>query len=154
MSWTDWTDWTGKKMTLNLLKEYSMSHLGIPYKWGGDDPMLGYDCSGFVQELLMSAGTHPNPKQDFTAQGLYNYFAKHGSYNVCSLGSLAFYGKSHEKITHIAFCLDQKTMIEAGGGGSRTIDSDMAAKHNAYVRIRPINNRSDLVVCIMPKYKF
>ena len=36
-------------------------------------------------------------------------------------------------------------MIESGGGGSRTKTVEDAAKDNAMVRVRKINNRGDLV---------
>jgi len=26
------------------------------YLWGGDDPLAGFDCSGFVIEILKSVG--------------------------------------------------------------------------------------------------
>lgn len=137
-------------MNLELLKLYALTFVGINYKWGGDDPMQGFDCSGFVQELLEAAGI--DPLGDQTAQGLYNYFITVSGTTNKELGALAFYGKSTDRITHIAFCLDNKLMIEAGGGGSRTIDIQSAASHNAYIRIRPIDKRKDLVACLMPRY--
>ena len=39
-------------------------------------------------------------------------------------------------------------MIEAGGGGSRVTDLENAIKYNAFVRVRPIARRSDLVAVI------
>lgn len=134
------------------LREYAMELVGLPYIWGGDDPMLGFDCSGLVQELLISCGAHPNPKVDHTAQMLFDYFNVHGSWNKHVLGSLAFYGASASKVTHVAMLLDQYRIIEAGGGGSATTTAAVAAKQNAFVRIRLIKARGDLVAVIKPSY--
>lgn len=135
---------------MNHLITYAMSFVGTPYRWGGDDAMAGFDCSGLVQEILASAGI--DPVGDQTAQALYNYFDIHGSHNVWGPGALAFYGESVTKITHIAFCIDQFRMIEAGGGGSKTNTLDDAIKQNSYIRMRLIKARKDLVSVIKPRY--
>lgn len=31
-------------------------HLGVPYKWGGTDPVHGFDCSGLVQDAYRAVG--------------------------------------------------------------------------------------------------
>jgi cell wall-associated NlpC family hydrolase len=135
---------------MDLLKAYALSFLGVPYKWGGSNPIEGIDCSGFVQEILKSAGM--DPPGDQTAQALYNHFESNSEWNKYALGSLAFYGESTTKITHVAFCLDQYRCIEAGGGGSTTLSKEDAAKQNAFVRIRPIKARKDLVAILKPRY--
>jgi hypothetical protein len=48
--------------------------------------------------------------------------------------------------------LDPYRIIEAGGGGSLTNTIEDAAKHNAYIRIRLLNNRKDLHAVIKPNY--
>ena len=133
--------------------DYAMQLVGLPYRWGGDDTIEGFDCSGLVQEILATTGEHP--PEDKTAQGLFDYFSERGrgSFNTYGLGSLAFYGRSVTKITHVAFCLDTYRMIEAGGGGSKTHSVDDAAKHNAYVRVRLIDSRKDLQAVIKPYYR-
>lgn len=73
-------------------------------------------------------------------------------YNVRDLGSLVFFGKSHQRITHVGWALDRNLMIEAAGGGSRTHTVKDAERHNAWIRVRPIESRSDLVACIKPAY--
>lgn len=134
-----------------LLRDYALSHLGLPYRWGGDDPLQGYDCSGLVVELLKSTGILPH-KFDTTAQGLYNKYEA-DRVKVPQFGALAFYG-SKGKITHVSFCLSKTECIEAGGGGSRTKTPEDAAKHNAYIRIRPIKYRNDLVGYALPPYSW
>lgn len=139
---------------MRILYDYALQHVGLPYRWGGDDPIKGYDCSGFVLELLKSAGEF-SEHFDTTAQGLFNYFSENGKgkLNTWGLGALAFYGKSASKVSHVAFCLDEYRMVEAGGGGSRTRDAEDAARQNAYIRVRLIRRRSDMVGMIKPYYR-
>jgi cell wall-associated NlpC family hydrolase len=135
---------------MDSLIRYAEAFLTLPYKWGGDDPILGYDCSGFVQEVLASVGI--DPIGDQTAHGLWKYFWAHG-YKLAEpkAGALAFYG-SPQKITHVALCMDPLRCIEAAGGGSTTHTEADAAKQNAYLRIRPVRRRKDLQMILMPKY--
>lgn len=140
------------KTNKEILYDYALSFLGLPYKWGGDDPIEGYDCSGFVQELLSSVGL--DPKYDQTAQALYDHFYNDGIYSGSSFGALVFYGSGIKKISHVAFALSETLMIEAGGGGSSTHNKDDAAQANAYIRIRPIDSRKDLIGFFMPKYSW
>lgn len=135
---------------MNHLIDYAKSFLHLPYIWGGDDPLSGLDCSGLVQLILASVGM--DPPGDQTAQALYNHFEINGSLNSYGAGSIAFYGESVTKVTHIAFCLDQYLMIEAGGGGSTTKTLQDAITQNAYVRMRLIKSRKDLVAVIKPRY--
>ena len=130
-----------------------MQFVGLPYIWGGDDPIRGMDCSGFAQEILEAFGAHPSPGQDLTAQGLYDALQKTGQYNNSGIGALAFYGKDFRRITHVAIIIGPNLIIEAGGGGSKTLTDKDAAAQNAYIRIRPLKRRSDLIACILPKYQ-
>ena len=135
------------------LIQYAMSFCGTPYIWGGDDPIKGFDCSGFVQEILASSGIEL-PK-DFTADGLYHYLIVNGEgfEGPAQAGALAFFGKA-SRITHVGFMLDDYRMIEAGGGDSRTTDEEVAARKNAYIRVRSIFLRKDLKAIVRPVYPF
>jgi cell wall-associated NlpC family hydrolase len=133
---------------------YAMSFVGTQYRWGGDDPIEGFDCSGFVIELLTSQGLLPYGF-DTTAQGLYTHFSQADRGSIVlkpSFGALAFYGKSIKQINHIAFCLDNFRMLEAGGGDSTVRDRTTAAQKNAFIRMRPIQFRKDFVGAVMPHY--
>lgn len=135
---------------MNILLNYAMKLVGTPYRWGGDDPIHGFDCSGLVQELLASVGM--DPPGDQTAQSLFDHFDKTAEHNRFGMGSLVFYGASVTKINHVAMMLDPYRVIEAGGGGSKTLTLQNAADQNAFVRIRHINHRKDRVAVLKPKY--
>lgn len=131
---------------IELFISYSMTFMGVPYKWGGNNRIDGYDCSGFVQECLRSIGE--DPRGDQTAQDLWDYFASiHvGHYSRRpKRGDLLFFGKDLNSVGHIAIALDSKTMIECGGGNSNTKTLQQAARDNAMVRVRPIFSRSDFL---------
>lgn len=129
--------------------EYAKSFIGVPYKWGGETPIDGYDCSGFVQEILRSVGL--DPIQDQTAQGLANHFFSYGEVlKDPRAGCLVFFGQANIKITHVGFMLNRLQMIEAGGGGSKVTDKQSAIDSRAFVRVRPYFNRTDIIYVIDP----
>lgn len=135
---------------MNFLIQYAMSFLGVPYRWGGENPITGLDCSGLVQEILKSVGM--DPPGDQTAQALFNHFVKVSRSGEFCEGAIAFYGSSMNKITHVAFMIDSFRVIEAGGGGSLTLTKEDASHQNAFVRIRPVKHRQDFLTTLNPVY--
>jgi cell wall-associated NlpC family hydrolase len=110
---------------------------GIPYKWGGDDPMYGYDCSGFVIEILQSVGILDS-RGDWTAAGLYRkFFDKRIDNPQC--GALAFYKHTGGTVYHVKYCVNDELTLGADGGGSTTTDLNKAASKNAFIKLRPLN---------------
>ena len=141
-----------------VIYNYAISMLGLPYIWGGDDSIEGFDCSGLVIELLKADGLLPN-SFDTTSQGLYDkyitstkHFRKVHKLEKLTpeFGRLCFYGKSPTNITHVAMCLDNELVIEAGGGGSSIKTKEDAVKRNAFVRVRPYDYRRDLIDILIP----
>lgn len=131
-------------MNPEFLKLYALSFLGRPYMYGGDDPIYGLDCSGFISELARAAGWI-KWNERLNAQEFYNLFHFQKFSSVPELGALAFFGKGGSQVEHVGFCLDAVTMIEAGGGDSTTTDMAQASKRNAFVRMRPITFRRDFL---------
>jgi len=135
-----------------IIYDYAMSFVGLPYIWGGDDPIYGFDCSGLVIEIMRAWGLFP-AKIDMSAKDLMAYFTRENRGAFASqpdFGALAFFGKDVTNITHVGFCLDSFCMLEAGGGGSKTRSKEDASLQNAYVRVRPLKFRSDLQCVVMP----
>lgn len=122
---------------LRLAEKVAWSLHGLPYRWGGDDPGEGFDCSGMVIEILKSVGILPRAG-DWTAQGLFNMFEDKVRLEP-QLGCLAFWhGADPGRIIHVEFCLDTKHTMGASGGGSKTTSFEAASKHNAFIKVRPI----------------
>lgn len=135
---------------MDILRDYALTFVGIPYRWGGSNPMTGFDCSGLIQELLSSVGI--DPIGDQSAQALFEYFRENGRYNEMVCGTLIFYGKDLRNISHVAMMIDHNRIIEAGGGDSRTTTLEAAIVQNAFVRVRHIRHRKDIIAIIRPRY--
>lgn len=136
---------------MDLLVLYALQFVGTPYRWGGDDPMDGFDCSGYTQEILKAFGAAP--PGDLTAQGLYDFFKDKSTDGMAKAGSLIFFGKGVKAISHIGILVSPELMLEAGGGGSTTVNRQEAARANAYIRLRPWARRIDMVDILNPQYR-
>jgi len=130
---------------IEILVNYAMRFVGVPYVYGGNNPLSGMDCSGFVCECLKAIGivaTH----RDYSARELFKLLKERSDCKVSSKiekGCVLFFGKKDSLISHVAIAISDKLMIESGGGDAGTISKEKAEKINAFVRIRPIRN--DLV---------
>lgn len=120
---------------------------GTRYNWGGQTPMGGLDCSGFICVVFSSIGLIGN-REDLSSSMLAKKFPN--EIKEPKRGDLAFYGKKH--ITHVALFIDNQHIIEAAGGGSNTRSMEDAILQQAYVRIRPYKYRGDLLKITRPEY--
>lgn len=147
-----------------IIDQYALSLVSarIPYIWGGDDPIKGFDCSGFVIELLRAKGVLPaNWNAGMAAskrrsEALFDYFEAMGRADVLTTprqGALVFYGGSVTDIHHVAWALNSAYVAEYAGGGPKVLSADDAAMANAYGRVRPFDLRSDRVAILRPKYR-
>lgn len=133
-------------------------HIGVGYVWGGESlEEGGFDCSGYVYRVLNNIGVSGSRT---TAQGYFNRYANNVTNGDKSAGTLLFFGKSTNKITHIAISLGDGKMIESIGSRKNT-------KNNVGkgVTISNISRRKDLVtersvvplakniICPLPAYR-
>jgi len=131
--------------------QYLVKFIGIQYHYGddqfrGDDPIEGFDCSGLVTEGLRAIG-ELKWNQRFNAQMFYDRYVKDRNLvpNRTKPGCLLFFGTAIDHVSHIAIVLDRNTLLEAGGGSRDTKSKGIAAVRNAFVRLRPITYRRDLI---------
>lgn len=131
-----------------LAVQYAWTLLGTPYRWAGDDPIQGFDCSGFVVEVLAGVGLFPHG-HDATADELLQLW-RDSVVDRPTPGCLIFWKNAAGRATHVEIVLDGEHTIGASGGGSSTTDEDQAAKQNAFVKIRPIKYRGPSYVVVDP----
>lgn len=131
--------------------KYAWSFIGVPYIWGGDDPVLGFDCSGFVIEVLKSVGLLPR-RGDWTAHQLYDKFrakiVKHPR-----IGCLVFWegsGRSTGKIVHVEIVCATGIALGASGGGSKNKTLNDAIRFNSFIKPRPYQSRSGIAGFVDP----
>ena len=128
--------------------EYLKRWIGTPYLWAGDD-FAGFDCSGLILEVLKSVGLI-RPNVDMTADRLYRWFNHNRTVKPGS-GKLVFWFTSDirsNKAIHVEMMIDNDHTIGASGGGSATVTIQDAIKHNAFVKMRPLNYRgSNFKIC-------
>jgi cell wall-associated NlpC family hydrolase len=127
---------------------YMEKMLFLPYYWGGDDPIAGFDCSGSVNEGFKSIGMMTNT-EDRTANQLRDWLKDKTVVHPIR-GCLVFFKNDSGHVFHVGTCLNELQMIEFGGGGSDTIDLATAIKRNAYGRVRPFSTRTDIDCFIDP----
>lgn len=113
---------------------------GLPYLWGGDDPMAGFDCSGFVIEVLKSVGKLPRAG-DWRARDLCGMFPEAESIQPAML---VFWQNRAGTVIHVELTISDKLAIGASGGGSATADPKAAIAANAYVKVRPFESRAGI----------
>jgi cell wall-associated NlpC family hydrolase len=133
---------------MTLLYDYALKLVGTPYRWGGVNPMEGFDCSGLVRHLLHSQGIATNTPGN--ARTLYEEFSHLPS--SAQLGALVFYADSTGTVDHVALALNEHQHIEAAGGDHTTVNLARAIEQSAFVRVTPI--RSNHVGVYMPEYPF
>lgn len=125
------------QMAKNFL-EIAWAYVGLPYCWGGDDPMAGFDCSGLVVECLQSVGML---NEDLTAHGLFQRYEARFSIKPAP-GCLVIYFKEGQAY-HIGIYWRDNLYITADGGSSKTLTLEDAIRQNAFVKIRPVDSRND-----------
>ena len=129
-----------------LVLDIAFSYLGTFYTWGGDDPS-SFDCSGFVIECLKSVGALPR-EGDWTAKALWHKFPIKPANGKA--GDLVFWSNPSDKIIHVEICINEDVAIGASGGGSKTKTREDAIKHNAFIKIRPIDSRKHVKGFVNP----
>lgn len=103
-------------MSRETIIENAKKYLGKPYVWGGESMEEGgYDCSGFVYNVLRDSGFNVNRS---TANGYRSIGKKIGRESI-NVGDLVFYGNG-EKATHIAIYAGNGMIYESVGGSSNT----------------------------------
>ncbi|MHB8053632.1 MAG: NlpC/P60 family protein [Candidatus Aminicenantales bacterium] len=127
--------------------DYGKHFIGTLYRWGGNDPS-GFDCSGFVVEVLQGVGRLLHGR-DYSANDLYGIF-KSNIIDHGYAGCLAFWFDDSGKAVHVMLMTDADHVLGAVGGGSTTITAADAIRQNAFLALRPLSYRKGVPVIVDP----
>jgi cell wall-associated NlpC family hydrolase len=88
---------------------WALAQIGTPYRWGGETPGVGFDCSGLVQAAYEAAGiTLPRVAQDqFDAGPQLSPGAP------LETGDLVFFGGGPADVDHVGLVVTAGIMVDA-----------------------------------------
>ena len=107
------------------------STLGIPYKWGGNSPQQGFDCSGLMKYVHKNALGITIPRT--TAQQRDR--SKTISYAQLKPGDMLFF-KTSAKTNHVGVYIGNRKFIHAPASGKRVTIATMDSPywHKRFVK--------------------
>ena len=136
----------------DLAVKYLWEWIGTKYHYGGDDSIIGFDCSGLIVEVLQAVGILEGANQnyrDWTAHGLYLKFKDHKPSDPVQDGSLIFWFRNGKAI-HVGMVIESDYCISSASGNEDTTTTEEAIKQNAFVKLRPIAYRGDSFKIVDP----
>ncbi len=144
-------------LPLNEMREIAVKYLwkwiGLQYYYGGDDAMIGVDCSGLIVEVLQAVGilegAHQNIR-DWTAHGLYLKFKGLEPIAETPIAGCLVFWFNNGKAIHVGMLVSQDLFISAAGGNKKTKTIEEAIRQNAFVKLRPITYRGQSYKIVDP----
>jgi cell wall-associated NlpC family hydrolase len=105
---------------LNDLAFYALSLTGTPYRYGGNSPETGFDCSGFVRHVFHSTLGIELPRSSREIKELGERITP----NELRPGDLVFYNTLRRAFSHVGIYLGEGRFVHSpsSGGGIRVED--------------------------------
>jgi cell wall-associated NlpC family hydrolase len=104
---------------------YSLSLVGIKYRWGGSSPNTGFDCSGFVAHVYKK---------------MTGLVLPHNSHSIAKVGTavpmsdlkpgdLVFFNTMRRPFSHVGIYLGEKRFVHAAATGKHVDIADMSKSY-------------------------
>lgn len=100
---------------------YALSHIGVRYKWGGDNPDKGFDCSGLVRWVFNRTWGIMLPRRsaDMAQQG------QEIKRDQLQPGDLVFFNTLRRAYSHVGIYLGDGRFLHAPSSGGQVRVEDM-----------------------------
>ncbi len=108
----------------NKMVQIATSTIGTPYKWGGDTPQKGFDCSGLMSYVHKNALGMKIPRT--TANQRDN--SRTVQYQHIQPGDMLFF-KTGSRTNHVGVYIGNRKFVHAPSSGKRVT---VASMDNAY----------------------
>jgi hypothetical protein len=113
--------WTGAQD----LAVYALGMIGVEYRWGGEDPASGLDCSGLVRHVFQQVAGISLPRTSKEMSRLGDRVGKHD----LMPGDLVFFNTRRFAFSHVGIYLGDGRFVHAPRTGR---DVEVAEFDNRY----------------------
>lgn len=115
----------------NRMINIAKSTLGAPYKWGGNSPQRGFDCSGLMTYVHKSALGVKIPRTAAKQRDQSRTI----NYTQLKPGDMLFF-KTGRKTNHVGVYIGNRQFIHAPSGGKRVTMATMDSSywHKRFVK--------------------
>jgi len=93
----------------------ALSLIGVTYRWGGNSPTTGLDCSGFIRYVFQQTLNIALPHNAFAMSRLGDDVDKEG----LKPGDLVFFNTLGRKFSHVGIYLGDDRFIHSPSAGSK-----------------------------------
>ena len=92
----------------NAIVVDAISLIGAPYRWGGESPGGGFDCSGLVQYVLGQAGI-PVPRTSYAQAAALPVASREDM----APGDLVFFNTMGQPFSHVGIYIGHRQFVSA-----------------------------------------
>jgi len=116
---------------------YGLSMVGINYRWGGNSPQTGFDCSGLVSHVFRQIAGLVLPRDSYAMARLGQAI---NNLEDLKPGDLVFFNTMRKPFSHVGIYLGEKRFLHAPSAGKNVNIVDMtepywAKRYNGARRI-------------------
>jgi cell wall-associated NlpC family hydrolase len=104
--------------------QIARSTIGTPYKWGGNSPQRGFDCSGLMSYVHKNALGLKIPRTAANQRDKSRTI----NYNQLQPGDMLFF-KTGKKTNHVGVYIGNRKFIHAPSGGKRVKVASMDSSY-------------------------
>ena len=115
---------TNNNPSRNLMVRIAQSTIGTPYKWGGNSPQEGFDCSGLMTYIHANALGKRIPRTAAQQRDSSRTI----SYEQLLPGDMLFF-KTSAKSNHVGIYVGNRQFIHAPSGGKQVKISSMDSSY-------------------------
>ncbi|HET9836098.1 MAG TPA: C40 family peptidase [Rhodanobacteraceae bacterium] len=121
---------------------HAIGLVGTPYRWGGNTPESGFDCSGLVDFVFRTSAGVVLPRR---SADIADVDAPKVSVDQLQSGDLLFFG-SHHRVSHVAIYVGNGRFVHAPNTGGTVrldkLDGKYWREHFLYAK-RVLESASD-----------
>jgi cell wall-associated NlpC family hydrolase len=116
---------TGTYSGTRELVQHALTFLNVRYRWGGDSPQTGFDCSGLVRYVVQHALGLVLPREARAMARVGEAISR----EELRPGDLVFFNTRRRPYSHVGIYVGDRRFIHAGSRGGRVEVVDMRADY-------------------------